>query len=115
VWCRRAKRDRGGDLFSPLHGCHCRGMASDARRICQHATVSPLYPPIEAFVSGALDVGEGHTISWEMSGNLSGAAALVLHGGPGSGRAVSARRYFDPTKYRVVATRSKNRATELPG
>jgi proline iminopeptidase len=37
-----------------------------------------------------------------MSGNLSGAAALVLHGGPGSGRAVSARRYFDPTKYRVV-------------
>jgi proline iminopeptidase len=64
--------------------------------------VSPLYAPIEPFVSGALEVGEGHTISWEMSGNVSGMTALVLHGGPGSARSASTRRYFDPSKYRIV-------------
>ncbi|MBZ6075239.1 prolyl aminopeptidase [Microvirga puerhi] len=61
-----------------------------------------LYPPIEPHESGMLDVGDGHRIYWETCGNPGGKPALVLHGGPGSGCTVNARRYFDPESYRIV-------------
>jgi proline iminopeptidase len=60
------------------------------------------YPSIEPFATGRLDVGDGHTIAWEASGNPSGIAALVVHGGPGQGMGTSTRRYFDPAAYRIV-------------
>lgn len=49
-----------------------------------------------------LNVGGGHRIYWEVCGNPDGKPALVLHGGPGSGCTVNARRYFDPRAYRIV-------------
>lgn len=39
---------------------------------------------------------------WEVCGNPSGKAAVVLHGGPGSGCTEWHRRLFDPEVYRVV-------------
>ncbi|HET7305893.1 MAG TPA: alpha/beta fold hydrolase, partial [Segeticoccus sp.] len=51
---------------------------------------------------GMLDVGDGHRIAWEVSGNPHGKPAVVLHGGPGSGAAPWWRGYFDPDRYRVV-------------
>jgi proline iminopeptidase len=60
------------------------------------------FPPIEPYDSGMLDVGAGHRIYWECSGNPSGTPALFLHGGPGSGCSPGQRRFFDPKLYRAV-------------
>lgn len=61
-----------------------------------------LYPPIEPYESGLLDVGDGNLVYWEACGNPDGKPVLVVHGGPGSGCTPHARRYFDPERYRVV-------------
>jgi proline iminopeptidase len=64
--------------------------------------VDQLYPPIEPYASGMLDVGDGNLVYWECCGNPDGKAALVIHGGPGSGCTAGHRRYFDPARYRVI-------------
>src|SRR4051812_7573113 len=61
-----------------------------------------LYPPIEPYDSGMLDVGDGQRVHWETCGNPDGIPALVLHGGPGSGCTPAHRRWFDPDAYRIV-------------
>jgi proline iminopeptidase len=60
------------------------------------------YPPIEPFDTGYLTVGEGHEVYYEQSGNREGRPALFVHGGPGGGGDVNARRFFDPKRYRIV-------------
>ncbi len=60
------------------------------------------YPPIEPYETGMLDVGDGQSIYWEVSGNPDGKAAVALHGGPGSGSTPGRRRWFDPDRYRLV-------------
>jgi pimeloyl-ACP methyl ester carboxylesterase len=52
--------------------------------------------------TGTLDVGDGQSLAWECCGNPQGRPALYLHGGPGSGVAPWARRFFDLTRLRVV-------------
>ena len=64
--------------------------------------MATLYPNIEPFDAGVLDVGAGHQVYWETCGNPRGKPAVVLHGGPGSGCTPRHRRYFDPEKYRIV-------------
>lgn len=61
-----------------------------------------LYPPIEPFARQMLDVGDGHTVYIEQSGNPDGIPVVVLHGGPGGGCSPAMRRYFDPQKYHVT-------------
>jgi proline iminopeptidase len=63
---------------------------------------STVYSAIEPHDEGLLDVGDGHTIYWEAVGAPSGTPAVFLHGGPGSGASVGARRCFDPDSYRAV-------------
>lgn len=60
------------------------------------------YPPIEPYRTGFLDVGSGHKLYWEESGNPKGLPVIFLHGGPGSGTDPSHRCYFDPKAYRIV-------------
>lgn len=60
------------------------------------------YPPIEPYRTGFLDVGSGHKIYWEESGNPKGLPVLFLHGGPGSGTDPSHRCYFNPQGYRII-------------
>jgi proline iminopeptidase len=60
------------------------------------------YPPIEPFDTGYLAVGDGHELYYEQSGNREGKPALFVHGGPGAGGDVNARRFFDPERYRIV-------------
>jgi proline iminopeptidase len=60
------------------------------------------YPPIEPYESGMLDVGDGQSIYWEVSGNPAGKPAVTLHGGPGSGLSPGRRRWFHPDGYRLV-------------
>jgi proline iminopeptidase len=61
-----------------------------------------LYPEIEPFEAGDLDVGDGHVIHWERVGTRGAKPAVFLHGGPGGGISPSQRRLFDPTHYDVT-------------
>ncbi|MCW2804736.1 MAG: pip [Propionibacteriaceae bacterium] len=60
------------------------------------------FPAGEPYAAGLLDVGDGHRIYWEESGNPEGLPAVFLHGGPGGGSTPGARRNFDPDVYRVL-------------
>jgi len=61
-----------------------------------------LFPEVDPYDSGMLDVGDGHRVYWECCENPDGTPAIFLHGGPGSGCTPGARRFFDPEAYRVV-------------
>lgn len=63
---------------------------------------SDLYPSIEPYQKGFLDVGDGHQIYWEVSGNPNGKPIVFLHGGPGAGTQALFRRFFDPQKWRII-------------
>ena len=61
-----------------------------------------LYPPIEPNHTGFLEVGAGHRLYYEESGNPSGKPVVFLHGGPGAGTTPEMRRFFNPSVYRIV-------------
>ncbi|MFE2997743.1 prolyl aminopeptidase [Nocardia sp. NPDC059246] len=61
-----------------------------------------LYPPIEPYEQGMLDVGDGQRLYYEVSGNPDGKPAVFLHGGPGGGTSPYHRQFFDPEAYRIV-------------
>ena len=44
-----------------------------------------LYPEIEPYETGMLDVGEGHSLYYERVGTPGAKPAVFLHGGPGGG------------------------------
>ena len=67
---------------------------SDARRI--------LYPEIEPYASGMLQVSSLHNVYFEQCGNPQGKPVVFLHGGPGAGCNARSRRFFDPARYRIV-------------
>jgi proline iminopeptidase len=73
-----------------------------------------LYPPIEPYAQGLLDVGDGNRVYWETCGNPDGKPALVVHGGPGSGCSTSMRQAFDPARYRVVLFDQRGCGRSLP-
>ena len=57
-----------------------------------------LYPPIEPYETGHLEVGDGHSLYWELCGNPDGKPVAFLHGGPGGASSPDHRRQFDPDK-----------------
>ncbi|MBB1088449.1 prolyl aminopeptidase [Lysobacter sp. SG-8] len=61
-----------------------------------------LYPEIEPFNTGKLDVDDRHTLYFEECGNPEGKPVVILHGGPGGGCSAKMRRFHDPEKYRIV-------------
>jgi len=61
-----------------------------------------LYPEIEPFDSGMIDVGDGHTLFWERCGTKGAKPVVFLHGGPGSGISPGQRRQFDPARYDIL-------------
>jgi proline iminopeptidase len=73
-----------------------------------------LYPPTEPFDSGFLELDAGHRVYYEQCGNPLGKPALFLHGGPGAGGDVNARRFFDPVKYRIVLFDQRGSGRSLP-
>ncbi|KQX33411.1 prolyl aminopeptidase [Variovorax sp. Root434] len=61
-----------------------------------------LYPPIEPYETGMLDVGDGHRIRYERVGTPGAKPAVFLHGGPGGGISPEHRRLFDPARYDLM-------------
>lgn len=61
-----------------------------------------LFPPLEPYRSGRLQVSELHEIHWEECGNPDGLPVLFLHGGPGGGVTPAHRRFFNPAHCRIV-------------
>ena len=61
-----------------------------------------LYPELEPYQSGCLDVSNLHRIYYEQCGNPAGMPVVFLHGGPGSGCNPMQRRFFDPAFYRII-------------
>lgn len=61
-----------------------------------------LYPPVEPYATGRLNVGDGQELYWEECGNPDGKPAVFVHGGPGGGVVPTHRRFFDPARYRIV-------------
>ena len=64
-----------------------------------------LYPEIEPYQSGHLDVGDGHSLYWELCGNPQGKPVVFLHGGPGAGANPNHRRQFNPERYKILRVR----------
>ena len=61
-----------------------------------------LYPEIEPYETGHLDVGDGHLIYWERVGTKGAKPVVFLHGGPGAGCNPGHRRLFDPALYDIL-------------
>lgn len=61
-----------------------------------------LFPDVDPYATGMLPAAHGAELYWECSGNPAGAAALVLHGGPGAPMSGRYRRQFDPRRWRVI-------------
>ena len=66
------------------------------------STRRTLYPEIQPYQTGQLDVGDGHNLYWELSGNPNGKPVVFLHGGPGGGSSPEHRRQFNPEKYKIL-------------
>jgi proline iminopeptidase len=65
-------------------------------------TKKTLYPPLEPIERARLKVSALHEIYYEVSGHPAGKPVVVCHGGPGGGSTPSMRRYFDPSRYRII-------------
>lgn len=61
-----------------------------------------LYPPVEPYETGLLDVGDGHRLYYERVGTPGAKPAVFLHGGPGGGISPSHRRLFNPDRYDLL-------------
>ncbi|WP_370032026.1 prolyl aminopeptidase [Qipengyuania mesophila] len=73
-----------------------------------------LYPEIEPYETGMLDVGEGHSLYWERVGTPGAKPAIFLHGGPGGGMAPDHRRQWDPALYDVLLFDQRGCGKSLP-
>ena len=73
-----------------------------------------LYPPLEPYQAGWLDVGDDHCIYFEQCGQREGLPVVFLHGGPGSGCSPRHRQLFDPARYRVILFDQRGCGRSLP-
>ena len=64
--------------------------------------MAALYPDIEPFDTGTLQVDARHRLYYEQCGNPKGKPVVMLHGGPGAGCGPKMRRFHDPKHYRIV-------------
>jgi len=73
-----------------------------------------LYPELAPYRVHELPVTGGHVLHVEEAGHPDGIAALVLHGGPGSGSSPLLRRFFDPARYRIVCPDQRGAGKSQP-
>ena len=73
-----------------------------------------LHPDILPFAVHRLAVDDRHALYVEECGTAKGIPALFLHGGPGAGCEPYHRRFFDPTRYRVVLFDQRGAGRSIP-
>lgn len=73
-----------------------------------------LYPEIEPYETGYLNLDGLHQMYWEESGNPEGVPVVALHGGPGAGTSPFLRRFFDPSYYRIILYDQRGAGKSLP-
>lgn len=73
-----------------------------------------LYPEIDSYEDGYLDVGDGHKLYYDVSGNPDGIPAIFLHGGPGGGISPRVRRFFNPAVYKIVIFDQRGSGKSIP-
>lgn len=61
-----------------------------------------LFPVLQPYSEGTLQVSPLHTIWYAQYGNPDGVPVVVLHGGPGIGCSPNDMRFFDPAFYRII-------------
>ena len=57
---------------------------------------------LESYKKGFLDVGDGHSLYYELYGNPKGIPVVFLHGGPGAGFSDKDKTFFDKRRYNVL-------------
>lgn len=73
-----------------------------------------LYPPIQPYQTYRIDVGDGHVLYVEESGNRKGLPVVYLHGGPGSGCKAFHRCFFNPELYRIILLDQRGSGRSTP-
>lgn len=73
-----------------------------------------LYPDIEPFDSGFLNVDARHRMYYEQCGNPQGKPVVILHGGPGAGCGAKIRRFHDPRAYRIILLDQRGAGRSTP-
>ncbi|MBA2238558.1 MAG: prolyl aminopeptidase [Lysobacter sp.] len=73
-----------------------------------------LYPEIQPYDIGNLQVDARHKLYYEQCGNPQGKPVVLLHGGPGGGCSDKMRRFHDPAKYRIVLFDQRGSGRSLP-
>ena len=71
-------------------------------KLAPMASPRALYPEIEPYNADFLQVSPLHRVYFEESGNPRGKPVVFLHGGPGGGTVPEQRRFFDPSRYRII-------------
>ncbi len=73
-----------------------------------------LYPPITPYREHTLAVDALHTLHVEECGTPTGIPVVFLHGGPGAGISPTHRRFFDPSRYRIVLIDQRGSGRSTP-
>jgi proline iminopeptidase len=78
------------------------------------STTSLLHADTAPLRTHEMRVGNGHVLHVQEHGRHDGIAAVVLHGGPGSGCTPLQRRFFDPARYRIVCIDQRGAGLSRP-
>ena len=73
-----------------------------------------LYPAIEPYDHGMLQVDQCHSLYYEQCGHPGGKPVVVLHGGPGGGCNAKMRCFHDPSRYRIILFDQRGAGRSLP-
>ncbi|MDP6097175.1 MAG: prolyl aminopeptidase, partial [Gammaproteobacteria bacterium] len=61
-----------------------------------------LYPELKPYKRHQLKVSELHELYLDESGSPDGLPVLFVHGGPGAACDASSRRFYDPSRFRII-------------
>jgi len=73
-----------------------------------------LYPDVTCYQNGFIDVGNGHSLYYEQSGNPKGIPVLFIHGGPGAGLPPNYKCFFDSDRYRIIGYEQRGCGRSTP-
>ena len=80
----------------------CESADPNTKSLDQAHAEDYLYPWIQPFNTGTLQVSPLHELYYEECGNPYGKPVIMVHGGPGAGCSDNMRRYHDPRTYRII-------------